>query len=293
MPFTEIEISKTIKLLKNNKASGPPDMVGNEFLKINNCMLVKSLCYLFNTILKHGKYPSCWNTSIITPIFKTGDTYDMNNYRGIAVSSCISKLFTSLLNNRLDEYMCDNNLWKCNQAGFRKGHRTDDNLFILNTVFQSYVVKKKKKVYYAFIDFRKYFDRINRDHLMYKLLKHNVTGKFYDIIKNMYNVTNYRVKTYSGLSKVFCGNIGVKQGCNLSPSLSNLYQNDLHNIFDKSCDPLEIGDQEINSLSWADDLILMSLSESGLQRCLNKLHQYCYKWGLEVNLAKKKMYDYV
>ena len=41
-----------------------------------------------------------------------------------------------------------------------------------------------------------------------------------------------------------------------------------------------------NSLSWADDLVLFSTSEKGLERCLDKLYGYCYKWGLSVNSTK-------
>ncbi len=45
---------------------------------------------------------------------------------------------------------------------------------------------------------------------------------------------------------------------------------------------------EINSLSWAEDLVLMSSMATGLQRCLNKLEKYCYKWSLDVNKSKTK-----
>ena len=51
---------------------------------------------------------------------------------------------------------------------------------------------------------------------------------------------------------------GVKQGIPMSPVLSNIYKNDLHDIFGKSCDPVHIGDSHVNSISWADDLLLDS-----------------------------------
>ena len=82
---------------------------------------------------------------------------------------------------------------------------------------------------------------------------------------------------------------GLKQGSCLSPTSSNLYQNDLHEIFYETCDPLMIGSTILNSLSWADDLVLSSLSETGLKQCLVKLEQYCRKWGLEVIVEKPKV----
>merc|ERR1711942_205598 len=75
----------------------------------------------------------------------------------------------------------------------------------------------------------------------------------------------------------------------MSPTLSSIYQNDLHDIFDTNdCDPLQLGSLVLNSLSWAHDLILMSFSRRGIQNCLHKLENYCKKWGLEINESKTK-----
>ena len=82
---------------------------------------------------------------------------------------------------------------------------------------------------------------------------------------------------------------GVKQGCSLSPILSNIFQNDLHNIFKDDCDPIKIGISNLNSISFADDLVLMSSSPSGLQKCIDNLNEYCDKWGLSINTDKSNV----
>ena len=79
---------------------------------------------------------------------------------------------------------------------------------------------------------------------------------------------------------------GVKQGCTLSPTLSNIFQNDLHEIFHTKCDPVTIDSLNVNSMSWADDLVLVSRSRAGLQSCLDELNTYCNKWGLIINAKK-------
>ena len=94
------------------------------------------------------------------------------------------------------------------------------------------------------------------------------------------------MKCSQRISDSFTSNTGVKQGCNLSPS--NLFQNDLHAIFDEECDPVQLGESELNSLSWEDDFIV-SRSAAGLQNCLNKLSDYCCKWDLHVNTGKTKV----
>ena len=124
--------------------------------------------------------------------------------------------------------------------------------------------------------------------MLYKLLKYGITGQVYRMIKSIYNRTEYSVQINDECSPLFQGDNGLKQGCCLSPTLSNIFQNDLHEIFDESCDPLQVGNIKLNSMSWADDLMIASLSSEGLQLCLNKLSRYCKKWGLEVNVEKTK-----
>ena len=104
----------------------------------------------------------------------------------------------------------------------------------------------------------------------------------------MYSATRYRVKIVNSISPSFLATSGVKQGCSLSPLLSNIYQDDLHKNFDSSCDPVKIGDVPLNSISWADDLLLLSTSKGGLQQSLEKLKAFCWKWGLVVNTEKTK-----
>ncbi len=146
-------------------------------------------------------------------------------------------------------------------------------------------MRTTKKVYLAFIDFQKMFDTINRRYLSYKFLKNNVTGNFYYFLKSLYEKCEYCVKSDSGLTQAFQSSCGVKQGRNLSPTLANIFQNDLH-IFHGTCFPVELHNTKIDSLSWADDLVLMSSSREGLQNCLNRLYEYCTKWGLTVNPKK-------
>ena len=133
-----------------------------------------------------------------------------------------------------------------------------------------------------------FFDSINRKFLFYKLMKYGITGNIYKIIKSMYSNARYRVLVGGKISPKFSSNLGVRQGCPMSPILSNIFQNDMHDTF-RDCDPVNLGDTALNSLSWPDDLLLLSLSKEGLQKCLNNLREYCQKWALAVNDEKTKV----
>ena len=286
--ISETDVYSSIKSLMNGKSVGL-DSISNEMLKSGKHILCKPLCKLFNSILKCGKYPLSWSKSIIVPIYiNRAIKCDVNNYRRIAISSCLSKVFTKIMQKRLNDYCIENNVISANQCGFREQFQTDDNFFLLNSIVQSYIHCKSKPLFVVFVDFKKKFDCINREILFYKLQKYGITGKFYQVIKSMYQNAQFCVKTENGVTKSFLSTTGVKQGCNLSPLLSNLYQNDLRDIFDDTCDPVRLVNMHVNSLSWADDLILLSDSQTGLQNCLNKLNDFCKKWHLPVNTLKTK-----
>ena len=99
----------------------------------------------------------------------------------------------------------------------------------------------------------------------------------------MYKAPDLKIKIQGCLTNRIYTNICVKQGCMLSPTLFNISINDLPEIFDKSCEPPLLQAMPINSLLYADDLILLSQTQKGLQTSLNKLEEYCKKWKLEIN----------
>ena len=286
--FNADEIKDTIKDLKIGKATFL-DELSNELFKFTFDTLCRPLLHLFNMILSMGDFLSPWSEGLIVPIHKKNDRLCVDNYRGIIISSCIGKVFIKILTKRIDNFMIDSGKWKINQCGFKPEHRTEDNLFILKSIHESYAVETNTNIHAAFIDFNKFFDTIDRMYLFYKLLKNNITGKVYNIIKSMYANPQYSVMVNGMISPKFTSSFGVKQGCCMSPVLSNIFQNDIHDIFSQDeCDPVRLYDIYINSISWADDLLILSHSRKGLQTCLDKLHAYCSKWGLVVNQTKTK-----
>ena len=135
--ISQEEILKAIKDLKNNKAAGF-DTIINEMLKCGQSVLVKPLSKLCNIILSSGEYPSQWSKGYIHPIHKSGEKDNPSNYRGIAINSCIGKLFTKILNSRLNEFLAKRNVIPIEQIGFTKTKRTVDHMFILGSLVEQH-----------------------------------------------------------------------------------------------------------------------------------------------------------
>ena len=116
-----------------------------------------------------------------------------------------------------------------------------------------------------------------------------IRGNTLKILESMYSDVNYSIKLPYGLTDSVQSSTGLKQGCVLTPLMFNLYVNDLPFCFNQSHDPVIVGKYLTNVLMYADDLVLLSTSKEGLQKCLDDLNIYCRKWKLRVNTSKTKV----
>ena len=155
--------------------------------------------------------------------------------------STVGKLFTIILNNRLNSWAEDYDIYVEAQAGFRRGMGTTDNSFILNNLI-THSLNNNQRLYCAFVDFTKAFDFVVRDILWFKLIRLGVRGKMVNIIKSIYSRVKSRVKHDNTLSEPFTCDIGVRQGECLSPFLFEMYVNDLEaEVVTKGISGINIG----------------------------------------------------
>ena len=122
-----------MKKLKNEK-SPFVDKIRNEMIKASLESLMPVCIKLFNLILQSGKMSDIWCQGLITPIYKAGDKSDPTNYRCICVSSCLGKLFSSILNQRLHLYFEENKILHNSQIGFLPENCTAYHVFMLRTL---------------------------------------------------------------------------------------------------------------------------------------------------------------
>ena len=181
--FSNAKLLFGIKNLKKGKSCGT-DVISNEIIKNSTHVLTQTLTLLFDKISKLKYFPKLWSAGLIVPIYKSGDLDDPNNFRGITLNSCMSKLFTFILNRRLNVIYDEKYIIDYNQIGFRKGFRTSDHVFTLKTLIDN-TLNNKKKLYTCFVDFKKAYDSVWRDGLFLKLLQAGI-GKGFGGIDNEY-----------------------------------------------------------------------------------------------------------
>ena len=302
-PVSSQEVAKSLYNLKNSKAPGI-DSIIPEMLKVTSVHTTALLANLFSKILELGMYPATWAKSIIIPLFKgKGSFHIPANYRGISLLPCVSKVFTRILNSRLTSWLNSKNVIVEEQAGFRQHYSTIDNCFILETLIESRLRKKGQKLYACFIDFRKAFDFVPRSALWYKLYKIGIQGKFLRLLISMYSKCKFSIRIGESSLSPEEGETtaGVFQGCVLSPTLFQVFINDLTAYCSiqnpelapdrrsKYIGPVDaplLLETPVSTLLFADDVSLFSCSVEGLQRMINRVAEYASYWGLEVNVDK-------
>ena len=284
------EVKSAVAGAKLRKARGIDD-IPTEVLKSDQCitMLHKIISFAF----EKGIVPSEWNKGIIHPIPKSSsnDPRVPLNYRGITLISIPCKIYCSVLNRRLTKWLEANNLLVNEQNGFRPKRSCIDHIYSLTSVI-NLQKSKKKPTYVCYVDAKKAFDCINRSCLWYKMQKMGINGKMFQAIKSLYADVECCVRINGTLSKWFKVNNGVKQGCMLSPALFSIFINDLATEIKNLQCGIPVGDDQISILMFADDIALISETEESMQLMLNKLHQWCNKWRLNLNMDKTKLVHY-
>ena len=281
------ELREALNMMKNNKAPGP-DGILIEYIKAFAETCEGILLQIMRELFSNHVYPLEWNSNYLKPIYKKWDISDPDNYRGLAVGSALAKLFSMILLNRLIKHIGKHNLISKNQIGFMKGTRTSDHIFLLQTIIEKVVKKNRKKLFSAFIDFKKAYDTVDREKLFQTLQSLGINGIFLQNLIAMYDKTSYKIKLKNGFLDPISSNLGLKQGCPLSPMLFNLYIDDIKNIFDITCDPINFQENELYHFLYADDLVLLSNSPEGLQNSLDKLAHYAESKGLTISIKKSK-----
>ena len=281
-PITEQEVKYSIKQLSNRKSPGV-DGITSELIKAGGEIMTKTLTNLFNKIIVTENPPNDWSKMIITPIHKKGDKLNAANYRAIALLPIPGKIFCKILMNRcshiIESSMSDS------QFGFRPGRGTTDAIFIIRQLIEK-AKEHQIPIHFHFIDFKAAFDTIWRDALWKMLLKIGIPNKLVEIIKNLYDKTECSIIAGGELSDWFPVNIGVRQGCIMSPSLFNIFLEYIMKGVKSLNRDFQLNENMSVDIRYADDTTLISAVFEKLQLSTLELEQACQKWGLKINPLK-------
>ena len=197
------EIAKAINDLKRGKSTGPDSLSAEHYIFAHEIVNVH-LAFLFSAIFRYTYLPTKFMDVFIVPLIKNrnGDISSKNNYRPIAISCIISKIF-----ERIILYRCQNCLdVSDNQFAFRKSLSTETCIYVLKQTIFDYTTSKTP-VFACFMDLRKAFDRINNNILLKILKERNVPFFILNILAFWFSSQKFYVKWQNILSDFFYSNL--------------------------------------------------------------------------------------
>ncbi|CAM9763883.1 unnamed protein product, partial [Heterosigma akashiwo] len=164
---------------------------------------------------------------MISPLFKSDDPNDTNNYRGISLLSCLGKLFCSIINEFVYTQVESAHLLSDLQGGFRRKRGCREQSFLLLSALLTANRRRGRRAHCAFVDFRKAYDSVKHSVLWKRLDSLGLGPKLTELLRSIYDKVRCTVRKDNQLSDLFPYDIGVRQGCILSPIIFNLFIDEL------------------------------------------------------------------
>ena len=218
--FTEDEVIKAIKKLKNNKSAGI-DNIRAEQLKYGGETVPSKIANIFNEISKTGKCPTEIKQGILTPLQKPGKLAGPpSNLRPIILLSTIRKILAICLLNRIGKKI-DAQI-PVEQAAYRAGRGTTEHTFAFKLLAEKAITTPNYHLHITLMDMSKAFDTVQRNTLL-KDLRQILTPAELHIIKILIQDIKLKVRIGKETSDDFTTKMGVPQGDCLSPILFTLY----------------------------------------------------------------------
>ncbi|MFN9115920.1 MAG: RNA-directed DNA polymerase [Bacteroidota bacterium] len=283
-PIRESEIADALRRLRSHKAAAEDNIIG-EMVKFGGEIMHVVLTRLLNFIFYTLWIPEEWNVGVIVPLYKKGPRSDPDNYRGITVSSVMYKVLAMVLNSRIVKWVESNGIIRDEQGGFRPGRGCPEQVFSLVEIVR-YRRSLGKKTYCCFVDIKKAYDSVWRKGLWWKVWEVGIRGRMWGILKTMYRRVMGKVRVGKELSASFELDVGLKQGCPLSPTLFSIFFDSISKEVEDLRKGVYIGQRRICQLLYADDVVLIAENEKDLQTLVDTFSQACNKWKLDINIEK-------
>ena len=284
MPIIKISSKDVISALSelNTKKAYGPDGIPPAVLKTCASELAPCLGKLFRLCLSSSTFPSCWKKALIQPVPKKGDPSNPSNYRPIALTSILSKVFESIINKKIWKHLNSSNLISDRQYGFRKERSTGDLLSLLSDSWSS-SLRHFGESFAVALDISKAFDRVWHKALISKLPSFGIYPSLCNLLADFLSGRSIAAVVDGHRSTFKPINSGVPQGSVLSPTLFLIFINDLLSV---TSSPIH---------SYADDstlhysfhferrptqLQLLNAREAALERLASDLSRIS-NWGRE------------
>ena len=286
--MTVLECEKSVDKWSLNKSRGLDGLTA-EFYKTFWPVIGEFLTTVFNEGFDNGSLSNTQTESVLTLIYKKGDSKQIKNYRPISITNIDYKILAFVLAERMQKALP--NLISRDQTAYIKGRNITQNIRIVQDSID-YVNQKKMKKFLLFLDFEKAFDSVEHN-VIYKTLEtFNFGAEFIHWIKTIYSKCTAMVKNNGNISQPISIARGIKQGCPVSALLFILAIETLALTIkrDNKLQGLTIKVKAIEYhfkiSQYADDCTVCISSIDQIPRLFERIDFFSNVAGLKINIEK-------
>ena len=291
-PISVSEISNVIKCANSSSSPSPIDRISYKIFK--KCLaLLPALIDLYNACWETQSVPQSWKQGVIRLIAKKSafeDPSEPGNFRPIALTSCIGKVFTSILKDRWLNYMVangylDTNIHKAfikNVPGCLEQYRK-----LLAAVTEAF--KRHKSIAVCWLDLANAYGSINHGLIKFTLQHFYATPRFQNTVAQLYNNLNVVVSTPSWVTSPIPLRVGVYQGDPLSVVIFNSVMSTLGESlkqFQQLGYSFSNSPRTLITLQYADDTCLVADGPSSCQKLLQHMERWLEWTGMKAKVPK-------
>jgi Reverse transcriptase (RNA-dependent DNA polymerase) len=270
------------KLLSSVKPSASPGPDGIPGLILNKCSssLSHSLACFFDYSLKISSVPASWKEANVTPVYKSGDRDDINNYRPISITSLVGKILEKIVVFNILEHLRTNNLINKNQHGFLPKRSCITMLVhILDEWVYNLAKKGAKQIDVLNLDWSKAFDKVPHKRLISKLWSYKIRGPALQWLSSFLSGRTQKVVYRGECSLPISVPSGVCQGSVIGPLLFAIFMLDLPNCVQSSVAQYADDSSLYNAVKDDNDV-------SMIQDDLQALSIWCINNEMTLNASK-------
>ena len=290
--INEENVMKCVKQMKNKTAPGPDGLKAEFYkalVKTENGLSTLTKC-MQRALEEEGKVET-WKVSHTKMIPKKAKP-TADELRPIALTNVSYKMFMTLIKDEIEDHLRRADAIIETQAGFTKGGRIEDNLFILNYCVEA-SFKKKTPLFVASIDYNsKAFDSIKRSRMIEALMMYRVHPLVIEVIANIYQGDSTIINLNNNTSEEIPVTSGIRQSCTGSTVLFKIITYIIIQIMQATSLGFRNEQFYIPMLFFADDGLILSKSEQEMKTMLKEISNVSKACGLDINKNKSAIIIY-
>ena len=280
------ELNRIIKKLKRNKATGP-DEIPNEIFIEADSETREIYLETMNKIAMKITVPEKWQEGEIKRLYKgKGEKGKCSNERGITLSSNFGKVYERVMNERAKAQVNMTEL----QAGGSRGRATVDHILVMKEII-NYLKNKRKRIYVAFLDVTKAYDKAWLDAIMYVMYKQGLQDKTWAIVKNLNENLTAKIETKYGKTRKIRIKDSIRQGGVLSVLQYALLMDEISKEIHRNQKGVKLEDinETIGCLLWMDDVLLIAEDPNEMKEMLKITDRVANIYHIEFGKAKSNV----